>query len=102
MSDQIERNGNVGKFARTQVLTSGDYFFTGSDSDGATGSVAAQTYGASGILLNNTAAGGVTMSGGGEIPLSAFTDGVVHEVSPRKINVTAGVVYVLFGRGGRS
>lgn len=84
--DDFERLGHPGKFHRVITVNSGETFdFTGSN------------YGAGGIILENTAAGTIVLSGTGSLDIShlATSTPQLFELSIRQVTVTGHHVHVL-------
>ena len=83
-ANDFKRKGHPGKFLKSITCTSGYTYFTGSN------------YGVGGLVVPSGATGTAYLSGGGEIPLSAFSDSKrIIELSLYSVNVTSGTVYAL-------
>jgi len=83
--NQFDRFGHPGKYYKVQTVQNGTTEFTGSD------------YGYGAIIVGeSSAAGTITLSGGGTVNIAHLTVGTIYEMSPSKI-VESGnkAVYVL-------
>lgn len=85
-SNQFERIGHPGKFYKVINVTS-TTDFTGSN------------FGYGAIVVSGSSTGTISLSGGGTLNINTFTPGVVYEFSVSKVEVSAGLVYVLKKQG---
>lgn len=81
---QFERLGHPGRYFNVQTVQNATVNFTGSN------------YGYGAVIVESSAAGTITLSGGGSVNIAHLTAGTVYELSPSKV-VESGnkAVYVL-------
>ena len=84
--NQFQRLGHPGRYYAAQTVQNGTTNFTGSN------------YGYGALMKEASAAGTITLSGGGTVNIAHLTAGTIYEMSPTKIVESGNKAVYVFKR----